>query len=126
MAGTVLVVEGIHNQLFGGHTTPCREVHITVGTVFGQTVLEELLAVSKNILRDITKVEVQFTALMLGIVDERIHHPELDVLVVGGANVGVMRRRIIRNDCQKVSSGCTPMTVKASGAATEITSLYWI
>ena len=81
------VVESVDNQLLRGNSTPNRELHIGIGSVGRQTILEEFPTITENILGDITKVEIDLTALMLRIVDEGIHHPELDVLIVGGLEI---------------------------------------
>ena len=85
-----LVGEGADNQLLRWNTTPNREIHIIIRTILRQAVLEEFTTIMQNILRDITKVEVNLTALMVWIVDERIHHPELNILIVRGFEVGLV------------------------------------
>ena len=90
LAGTGVDVERIDNQLHRGHTSPNSELDIFVGAVGRKTIFEELHTIAQNILGDVAQVEIELTAAVVGIVDEGVHHPELDVFVVGSFEVGIV------------------------------------
>ena len=89
------IVEGIHQACSRRHAAPLR---LRVGARhlrYGHTVLVEFLAVLQHILRHLTQVDVEVTAARLGVVDEGVQHPELDVLDVRTLEV---RRRQLSHD----------------------------
>ena len=121
LAGIFLVVERVHNQLFGRHATPNREFHIIIGTVLRQTVLEELPTVAKNILRDVTEVKIELTTLVIGIIDEGIHHPELDILVVGRFEVGIVE---LTHDTAPTGLGVAQRTILQQTAGEALRAVH--
>ena len=102
------VVESVDNQLLRGYTTPSREVHIAIRPISGKTILEELPAIAQNILGDITQVEINLTALMIWILDEGVHHPEFDVLIVGRFEIRLVE---LPHDTTPTGFGITEGTI---------------
>ena len=53
--------------------------------------LETLLAVTQDILTDITEVDVQLTVKAVRVSQRRIHQPELDILDIRFLEVGIVQ-----------------------------------
>ncbi|OAV73378.1 hypothetical protein Barb6_00308 [Bacteroidales bacterium Barb6] len=65
-----------------GDAPPYGGVRFCRVAVYGQPVLKELLLVSENILRYFTKIDIEVAPLRRRIINERVKHPELDILNV--------------------------------------------
>ena len=82
------IVEGIHEAGGRGYAAPLG-LHVAAGLLgHGHTVLVELLTVLEYILAHLAEVDVHVATTGLGVVDEGVEHPELDVLDVGTLKVG--------------------------------------
>ena len=85
------VVEGVHH-IEGGrirHQTPIRLLHRRRLVGRRQAILEGKLTVVEQVLADGTEVQIEFPSrVVLAVLVEGIHHPELDVLHVGELEVG--------------------------------------
>ena len=86
------IVEGIGERLPLGDLAPRRSGYLCRIAVDGQTVLERFHTIFENIFRHLAQVEVEVTALVvgLGLVEEGVHEPELDILDVGRLEVGIV------------------------------------
>ena len=88
-----LVVEGIGHAAAVGDASPVTFRVVLGIAIHGHTALEELLAVLENIFRHLAQVEVEVAAMiarLVVLIDEGVHHPELDVLDVLCLEVGIV------------------------------------
>ena len=85
---TAFVGERIDHGLLAGHTSPSG-LGIGGGGADGHTAFVEFLAVLQHVFADVAKVDVEVTSVVFAVrsVDERVEHPELDVLDVAGLEV---------------------------------------
>ena len=83
-----VVVEGINEAVYRGHTAPHGLLGRVAVATCGEAVFKEFLAVLHNVLGHLAQVEVEVAAHIHLFVDERVEHPEFYVLYVGTLEVG--------------------------------------
>ena len=86
-----VVVKSIDNRLCGRHTPPNSGIHINHSSTCRQTILERFATIAKNILADITEVEIEFTSMVIRILNKGVHQPELNGLNVLGFKIGIIQ-----------------------------------
>ena len=84
--------EGIGDGALRRNLSPLCE-RVGLRAVDGQTALIELLTVMQDVLAHLTKVDVEVTTILMGVVllvriEERIHEPELNVLDIRCLEIG--------------------------------------
>ena len=87
------VVEGIGHAAAVGNASPISFCEVLRITVNRHTAFEVFLAVLEDILGHFAQVEVEVAAVIarkVALVDERVHHPELDVFDVLCLEVGIV------------------------------------
>ena len=107
LAGVRIIIKRTDNHLDSGNAPPNGVFHVLVAAIGRQTVFKKLLSILQNVLRDIAEVEIEFTSAVIGVLDERIHHPELYIFVVCGFEIGVVH---FTHDTAPTGSGVVEVT----------------
>ena len=89
---TRFVAERYHRACRPRHVAPDSRIDASlVRSRYRQTVLKSLLAVSQNILADVTEVDVQLAVVTLRVGQCGVHQPELDILYVRTLKIRVVQ-----------------------------------